>query len=91
MNLVMRNLYDMSFDVEPLNFSFSFCDFALLSPPLFISIPEIAWFLFPFLFKKKILVISYRKLCKDMFKAWSNLDDSRFVVEKISGGITNLC
>ncbi|KAG5035164.1 hypothetical protein AAZX31_04G135600 [Glycine max] len=30
------------------------------------------------------------KLCKDMFKAWSNLDDSRFVVEKISGGITNL-
>ncbi|RZC08659.1 putative ethanolamine kinase isoform C [Glycine soja] len=30
------------------------------------------------------------KLCKDMFKAWSNLDDSCFVVEKISGGITNL-
>ncbi|XP_027331926.1 probable ethanolamine kinase isoform X2 [Abrus precatorius] len=30
------------------------------------------------------------KLCKDMFKAWSNLDDSCFAVEKISGGITNL-
>ncbi|KAK7281630.1 hypothetical protein RIF29_09787 [Crotalaria pallida] len=30
------------------------------------------------------------KLCKDMFKAWSNLDDSCFHVEKISGGITNL-
>ncbi|XP_061374829.1 probable ethanolamine kinase isoform X1 [Gastrolobium bilobum] len=30
------------------------------------------------------------KLCKDMFKAWSNLDDSCFDVEKISGGITNL-
>ncbi|KAK7304179.1 hypothetical protein RJT34_15282 [Clitoria ternatea] len=29
-------------------------------------------------------------LCKDMFKAWSNLDDSCFDVEKISGGITNL-
>ncbi|KAF1870591.1 hypothetical protein Lal_00025853 [Lupinus albus] len=30
------------------------------------------------------------KLCKDIFKAWSNLDDSCFHVEKISGGITNL-
>ncbi|KAL4316257.1 hypothetical protein AHAS_Ahas15G0267000 [Arachis hypogaea] len=30
------------------------------------------------------------KLCKDMFKDWSNLDDSCFDVDKISGGITNL-
>ncbi|CAL0320078.1 unnamed protein product [Lupinus luteus] len=30
------------------------------------------------------------RLCKDIFKAWSNLDDSFFHVEKISGGITNL-
>ncbi|MED6179869.1 hypothetical protein PIB30_004923 [Stylosanthes scabra] len=29
-------------------------------------------------------------LCKDMFKEWSNLDDSCFLVERISGGITNL-
>ncbi|XP_004488529.1 probable ethanolamine kinase [Cicer arietinum] len=29
-------------------------------------------------------------LCKDMFKAWSKLDDSCFHIEKISGGITNL-
>ncbi|CAL5186779.1 unnamed protein product [Lathyrus oleraceus] len=29
-------------------------------------------------------------LCKDMFKDWSNLDDSCFIVDKISGGITNL-
>ncbi|KAF7806371.1 putative ethanolamine kinase [Senna tora] len=30
------------------------------------------------------------KLCKDMFKEWSNLDDTCFYVERISGGITNL-
>ncbi|OIV98213.1 hypothetical protein TanjilG_18752 [Lupinus angustifolius] len=30
------------------------------------------------------------KLCKDIFNSWSNLDDSCFQVEKISGGITNL-
>ncbi|KAL5098572.1 hypothetical protein RYX36_002899 [Vicia faba] len=29
-------------------------------------------------------------LCKDMFKDWSNLHDSCFKVDKISGGITNL-
>lgn len=29
-------------------------------------------------------------LCKDLFKKWSNLDDSRFSVETVSGGITNL-
>ncbi|CAK8534371.1 unnamed protein product [Lathyrus sativus] len=29
-------------------------------------------------------------LCKDMFKDWSNLDDSCFIIDKISGGITNL-
>ncbi|XP_058723038.1 probable ethanolamine kinase [Vicia villosa] len=29
-------------------------------------------------------------LCKDMFKDWSNLHDSCFQVDKISGGITNL-
>ncbi|XP_028781392.1 probable ethanolamine kinase [Neltuma alba] len=30
------------------------------------------------------------ELCKDMFKQWSNLDDSRFDIETVSGGITNL-
>ncbi|KAK9697806.1 hypothetical protein RND81_08G062700 [Saponaria officinalis] len=30
------------------------------------------------------------ELCKDLFKEWSNLDDSRFSVETVSGGITNL-
>ncbi|XP_059431862.1 probable ethanolamine kinase [Corylus avellana] len=30
------------------------------------------------------------ELCKDMFKKWSKLDDSRFSVETVSGGITNL-
>ncbi|XP_050364912.1 probable ethanolamine kinase [Argentina anserina] len=30
------------------------------------------------------------KLCKDLFKEWSDLDDSRFAVETVSGGITNL-
>ncbi|KAK6941641.1 hypothetical protein RJ641_027018 [Dillenia turbinata] len=30
------------------------------------------------------------ELCKDLFKKWSILDDSRFTVEKVSGGITNL-
>ncbi|KAF5725818.1 ethanolamine kinase isoform X1 [Tripterygium wilfordii] len=29
-------------------------------------------------------------LCKDLFKKWSNLDDSYFFVETVSGGITNL-
>ncbi|KAJ0981087.1 hypothetical protein J5N97_009342 [Dioscorea zingiberensis] len=29
------------------------------------------------------------KLCKDLFNEWSNLDDSQFSVETISGGITN--
>ncbi|XP_065849768.1 probable ethanolamine kinase [Euphorbia lathyris] len=31
-----------------------------------------------------------RELCKDIFKKWSNLEDSRFSVETVSGGITNL-
>ncbi|KAK4265230.1 hypothetical protein QN277_026310 [Acacia crassicarpa] len=30
------------------------------------------------------------ELCKDMFKKWSNLDDSRFAIERVSGGITNM-
>lgn len=30
------------------------------------------------------------ELCKDLFKKWSNLEDSRFSVETVSGGITNL-
>lgn len=30
-------------------------------------------------------------MCKDLFKKWSNLEDSRFSVETVSGGITNLC
>ncbi|KAI3424538.1 uncharacterized protein J3R85_010545 [Psidium guajava] len=30
------------------------------------------------------------ELCKDLFAAWSKLDDSRFAVETVSGGITNL-
>ncbi|XP_057967204.1 probable ethanolamine kinase [Malania oleifera] len=30
------------------------------------------------------------ELCKDIFKEWSNLDDSHFCVETVSGGITNL-
>ncbi|XP_022974065.1 probable ethanolamine kinase [Cucurbita maxima] len=29
------------------------------------------------------------ELCKDLFKQWSELDDSRFSVETVSGGITN--
>ncbi|XP_019052427.1 PREDICTED: probable ethanolamine kinase isoform X4 [Nelumbo nucifera] len=31
-----------------------------------------------------------RGLCKDLFKKWSHLDESRFSVETVSGGITNL-
>ncbi|KAK3210879.1 hypothetical protein Dsin_015585 [Dipteronia sinensis] len=31
-----------------------------------------------------------RELCKDLFNKWSKLDDSRFSVETVSGGITNL-
>ncbi|XP_062149470.1 probable ethanolamine kinase [Alnus glutinosa] len=30
------------------------------------------------------------ELCKDLFKKWSKLEDSRFSVETVSGGITNL-
>ncbi|XP_050213524.1 probable ethanolamine kinase [Mercurialis annua] len=30
------------------------------------------------------------ELCKDLFENWSKLDDSRFSVETVSGGITNL-
>ncbi|CDP10387.1 unnamed protein product [Coffea canephora] len=30
------------------------------------------------------------ELCKDLFKKWSNLDESHFSVERVSGGITNL-
>ncbi|XP_044464738.1 probable ethanolamine kinase [Mangifera indica] len=30
------------------------------------------------------------ELCKDLFKKWSNLEDSRFSFRRISGGITNL-
>lgn len=30
------------------------------------------------------------ELCKDLFKEWSEFDDSRFSVETVSGGITNL-
>ncbi|KAI3495904.1 hypothetical protein L1887_38251 [Cichorium endivia] len=30
------------------------------------------------------------ELCKDLFKKWSNLDESHFTAEKVSGGITNL-
>ncbi|KAM1360934.1 hypothetical protein ACFX15_025580 [Malus domestica] len=30
------------------------------------------------------------ELCKDLFSKWSNLENSRFSVETISGGITNL-
>ncbi|PRQ46433.1 putative ethanolamine kinase [Rosa chinensis] len=30
------------------------------------------------------------ELCKDLFEKWSNLDDSCFSVETVSGGITNL-
>ncbi|KAL9223996.1 hypothetical protein vseg_000073 [Gypsophila vaccaria] len=30
------------------------------------------------------------ELCKDLFKKWSSFDDSRFSVETVSGGITNL-
>ncbi|XP_023536612.1 probable ethanolamine kinase isoform X1 [Cucurbita pepo subsp. pepo] len=29
------------------------------------------------------------EMCKDLFKQWSELDDSRFSVETVSGGITN--
>ncbi|CAN0900239.1 Probable ethanolamine kinase, partial [Linum grandiflorum] len=30
------------------------------------------------------------ELCKDLFNKWSELDDSCFTVERVSGGITNL-
>ncbi|XP_034223140.1 probable ethanolamine kinase isoform X2 [Prunus dulcis] len=30
------------------------------------------------------------ELCKDLFKKWSNLENSHFSVETVSGGITNL-
>ncbi|KAI4376657.1 hypothetical protein MLD38_014395 [Melastoma candidum] len=29
-------------------------------------------------------------LCKELFERWSNLEDYKFVVERVSGGITNL-
>lgn len=32
-----------------------------------------------------------RELFKDLFKQWSNLDESDFSLETVSGGITNLC
>nr|GMD78826.1 probable ethanolamine kinase [Ipomoea batatas] len=32
----------------------------------------------------------YSELCKDLFKKWSELDDSHFSVDTLSGGITNL-
>lgn len=31
-----------------------------------------------------------RELCKDLFKNWSNKDESDFSIETVSGGITNL-
>ncbi|CAN1216737.1 Probable ethanolamine kinase [Linum perenne] len=31
------------------------------------------------------------ELCKDLFKKWLELDESCFTVERVSGGITNLC
>ncbi|KAJ9548583.1 hypothetical protein OSB04_021126 [Centaurea solstitialis] len=31
------------------------------------------------------------RLCKDLFHKWSNLDESHFFAERVSGGITNLC
>ncbi|KAD3067929.1 hypothetical protein E3N88_35809 [Mikania micrantha] len=31
-----------------------------------------------------------KKLCKDLFTKWSNLDESHFFAERVSGGITNL-
>lgn len=37
------------------------------------------------------LIDFHRELCKDLFKNWSNLDNSNFSVETVSGGITNLC
>ena len=33
---------------------------------------------------------SCSELCKDLFNEWSELDNSRFSVETVSGGITNL-
>ncbi|XP_023739313.1 probable ethanolamine kinase isoform X3 [Lactuca sativa] len=30
------------------------------------------------------------KLCKDLFKKWSNLDESHFSAQRVAGGITNL-
>ncbi|CAN4077942.1 unnamed protein product [Withania somnifera] len=30
------------------------------------------------------------ELCKDLFNQWSNLDESHFSVERVSGGMTNL-
>ncbi|CAA7403171.1 unnamed protein product [Spirodela intermedia] len=30
------------------------------------------------------------ELCKDLFNKWSSLDDTNFLIEKVSGGITNL-
>lgn len=30
-------------------------------------------------------------ILRDLFKNWSGLDDSRFLVETVSGGITNFC
>lgn len=48
-----------------------------------------AWCLICFL---SYSLIGYgRKLCKDLFKQWLGLDESSFTLEKVSGGITNLC
>lgn len=79
----------MSSDVEPFFFSFFAISRGFFRHCSFLFLKLHGFFSFVFFFN--FLVISCRKLCKDMFKAWSNLDDSCFVVEKISGGITNLC
>nr|GEW17609.1 probable ethanolamine kinase [Tanacetum cinerariifolium] len=37
-----------------------------------------------------VMISSLVKLCKELFKQWSDLDESHFSAERVSGGITNL-
>ncbi|KAL6558358.1 hypothetical protein OROMI_018708 [Orobanche minor] len=38
----------------------------------------------------KPFIVHSRKLCKDLFRQWSTLDESDFSLETVSGGITNM-
>lgn len=43
------------------------------------------------LWSENSIICPFRELCRDLFPKWSYLDTSCFVIETVSGGITNLC